>query len=121
MEFIGYFKGHTEAVEGLSKSGNPWREMTGVFETVDKYPKTVAVSCKNAMVETLAKCVKGKLYRVRFDVESRSWKGKDGNSPEKWFTEAKAWGIQLEVPAATPGVHDGVQTVPATDNDDLPY
>lgn len=127
MELLGHFKGHTEAQEGTSRNGNAWRKVVAVFETVDKYPVDVAVTCMNNMCETAVKCIKGKLYRVRFDIESRPWTDpKTGQ--EKWFTDAKAWGIQLEVPAAVPGVHDGVQTVPATEpaqqdngKDDLPF
>lgn len=123
MEMLAYFKGHTDAEEGVSKQGNAWRKVTAIFETVEHFPKTIAVTGLNAMCETILQCIPGKLYRVRFDVESRSWTGNDGK--EKWFTDCKAWGIALEVPAATPGVQDLPQTVPATPKqdtfNDLPF
>ena len=113
MEMLAIYKGHTDAEEGVAKSsGNAWRKVTAIFETVEHFPKTIAVTGLNAMCETILQCVPGKLYRVRFDVESRSWTGNDGK--EKWFTDCKAWGIALEVPAATPGVQAQPQTVPAT-------
>lgn len=123
MEMLAIFKGHTDAEEGVSKNGNPWRKVTAIFETVEHFPKTIAVTGLNAMCETILQCVPGKLYRVRFDVESRSWTGSDGK--EKWFTDCKAWGIALEVPAATPGIQAQPQSVPATPKqdtfNDLPF
>ncbi len=123
MEMLAIFKGHTDAEEGVSKQGNAWRKVTAIFETVEHFPKTIAVTGLNAMCETILQCIPGKLYRVRFDVESRSWTGNDGK--EKWFTDCKAWGIALEVPASTPGVNAQPQTVPATPKqdtfNDLPF
>ena len=123
MEMLAYFKGHTDAEEGVSKQGNAWRKVTAIFETVEHFPKTIAVTGLNAMCETILQCIPGKLYRVRFDVESRSWTGNDGK--EKWFTDCKAWGIALEVPAAVPGVQAQPQSVPFTPkqetNGDLPF
>lgn len=123
MEMLAYFKGHTDAEEGVSKQGNSWRKVTAIFETIEHFPKTIAVTGLNAMCETILQCIPGKLYRVRFDVESRSWTGNDGK--EKWFTDCKAWGIALEVPAATPGVQSQPQSVPATPKqdtfNDLPF
>ena len=124
MEMLAIYKGHTDAEEGVAKSsGNAWRKVTAIFETVEHFPKTIAVTGLNAMCETILQCIPGKLYRVRFDVESRPWTGSDGK--EKWFTDCNAWGISLEVPAAAPGVHAQPQSVPATPkqetNGDLPF
>ena len=123
MEMLAIFKGHTDAEEGVSKNGNPWRKVTAIFETIEHFPKTIAVTGLNAMCETILQCIPGKLYRVRFDVESRNWNdpktGKD-----KWFTDCKAWGIALEVPTAAPGVTDQTKTVQPKDDEplgDLPF
>lgn len=132
MEMLAIFKGHTDADEGVSKNGNAWRKVTAIFETIEHYPKTIAVVCMNAMCETALQCKQGKLYRVRFDVESRSWTDPKTNQ-EKWFTDCKCWGIADEVPAAKPGVQaqpQGTATAPAraasqqheeNPNDDLPF
>lgn len=104
MEMLAIYKGHTDALEGVSQStGNAWRKVTAIFETIEHYPKTIAVTAMNAMCETVFQCQPGKLYRVRFDVESRSWTDPKTNQ-EKWFTDCKCWGIAAEVPAAAPGV-----------------
>lgn len=125
MEMLAIYKGHSDAVEGVSQSsGNAWRKVSAIFETIEHYPKTIAVTAMNAMCETVFMCIPGKLYRVRFDVESRSWTDPKTNQ-EKWFTDCKCWSIAEEVPAATPGVHAQPQSVPASPkqetNDDLPF
>lgn len=133
MEMLAIYKGHSDAVEGVSQStGNAWRKVTAIFETIEHYPKTIAVVCMNALCETVFQCVPGKLYRVRFDIESRSWTDPKTNQ-EKWFTDCKCWGIAEEVPAAKPGVQaqpQGTSTAPAraasqqqeeNPNDDLPF
>ena len=134
------FKGHTEAIEGVAKStGNPWRKVTGIFETVEHFPKTIAVTGLNAVCEDILKCQKGKLYLVDFDIESRSWTDPKTNV-EKWFTDAKAWKVSPAVPAAVPGVQAQPKAVAVGDmanfdkpippltpngesdnNDDLPF
>ena len=132
------FKGHTEAVEGVAKAtGNPWRKVTGIFETVEHFPKTIAVTGLNAVCEDILKCQKGKLYIVDFDIESRSWTDPKTNV-EKWFTDAKAWKVSPAVPAAVQGVQTQPQAVavgdmanfdkpippldaPNDNNDDLPF
>lgn len=115
MEVLAYYKGHTEAQEGTSKQGNAWRKVTGIFETVEHYPRTLAISFLNAMCETCLQATQGKLYRIRFDIESREYNG-------KYYTDLKGWGLALEVEAAKPGVQTETPTVPVTPkNDDLPF
>ena len=127
MEMLAIYKGHSEAVEGVSQStGNAWRKVTAIFETIEHYPKTIAVVCMNAMCETALQCKPGKLYRVRFDIESRSWTDPKTNQ-EKWFTDCKCWGIAEEVPGvqaqpqgtATAPVRAASQQQEEDPNDDL--
>ena len=50
MEMLAIYKGHTDAEEGVAKSsGNAWRKVTAIFETVEHFPKTIAVTGLNAM------------------------------------------------------------------------
>ena len=109
-----YFKGHTDATEGVSKSGNAWRKVTGIFETVEHFPKTIAVTGLNAICEDILKCKPGKLYIVDFDIESRSWTDPKTNV-EKWFTDAKAWKVTPAVQAVAPGIQPGQRAIPAGD------
>lgn len=117
MEMLAYYKGHDNTQEGVSsRTGNAWRKVTAIFETIEHYPKTIAVTAFNNMCETVYQCQPGKLYRVRFDVESRSWTD-PSTKQERWFTDCKCWGIAEEVPAARPGIQQqpqGVSAQPAT-------
>ena len=109
------YKGHTDAVEGVAKStGNPWRKVVGIFETVEHFPKTIAITGMNSVCEDILNCKPGKLYIVDFDVESRSWTDPKTNV-EKWFTDAKAWKVTPAVQAAAPGVQAHPQAVPSFD------
>ena len=114
-----YFKGHTDATEGVAKSGNAWRKVTGIFETVEHFPKTIAVTGLNSVCEDILNCRQGGLYLVDFDIESRSWTDPKTNV-EKWFTDAKAWRIQPAAPAAVPGVQAQPKAVPVNDNFEKP-
>lgn len=109
-----YFKGHTDATEGVSKSGNAWRKVTGIFETVEHFPKTIAVTGLNAICEDILNCKPGRLYIVDFDIESRSWTDPKTNV-EKWFTDAKAWKVTPAVQAVAPGIQPGQRAIPAGD------
>lgn len=110
-----YFKGHTDATEGVAKStGNAWRKVTGIFETVEHFPKTIAVTGLNSVCEDILNCQQGKLYIVDFDIESRSWTDPKTNV-EKWFTDAKAWRVQPAVQASVPGIQAQPQAVPSFD------
>lgn len=93
MKITARFMGHTEAEEGVSaSSGNAWRKITAIFETIEDMPKTMAFTVMNSTCERVATLVKGSIYEVNFDLRSRSWTDpKTGRT--KWFTDAKAWGI----------------------------
>lgn len=109
------YKGHTDAQEGVAKTtGNPWRKVTGIFETVEHFPKTIAITGMNSVCEDILNCKQGKLYIVDFDIESRSWTDPKTNV-EKWFTDAKAWKVTPAVQAAVPGVQAQPQAVPSFD------
>lgn len=78
-----------DAKEGVNKQGNAWRKVTAAFETSDHYPKTVAVTCFNAMCETVTAYTPGAMLNVTFDIESRRWQDpKTGDV--RYFTEATA-------------------------------
>lgn len=107
------YKGHTDAIEGVSQStGNAWRKVTGIFQTVEHYSKDIAIVGMNSVANDILNCERGKLYLVDFDVESRSWTDPKTNV-EKWFTDAKAWRIQPAVQASAPGVQAQPQAIPA--------
>ena len=108
------YKCHTDATEGVSKAGNAWRKVTGIFQTVEHFPKDIAVTGMNSVCEDILKCEHGKLYLVDFDVESRSWTDPKTNA-EKWFTDCKACRIQPAVQASAPGIQQQPKAIPAND------
>ena len=120
------YKGHTDATEGVAKStGNAWRKVTGIFQTVEHFPKDIAVVGMNSVCEDILKCEQGKLYLVDFDIESRPWTDPKTNA-EKWFTDCKAWRIQPAVQASAPGIQQQPKAVPIQDTPaeplgDLPF
>ena len=114
MELTAIYKGHTEAVEGVSKSGNSYRKMTAIFETMGDRPKTIAFQAMNATCETVLTLVTGRAYRVSFDVESREYNG-------KWYTDARTWAFNaVEQQAQQPKTFDPLPPI-GTDSNDLPF
>lgn len=87
MEFVGIFVGKTNIESGRTDSGQDWQKTTAVFETIEQYPKKVAVSCINKMVVTASCCKKGTLYRVKLDADSHEYQG-------RYYTELRAWSIK---------------------------
>lgn len=118
MELTAIYKGHTEAVEGVSKQGNSYRKMTAIFETIGDHPKTIAFNTMNSTCETVATLVAGRIYRVSFDVESREFNG-------KWYTDARAWAFRSpdEQPTPAPQAKPQQQPVQSTmfAGNDLPF
>lgn len=87
MEFVGIFVGKTNIEKGRTDSGQDWQKTTALFETIEQYPKKVAVSCINKMVLTASCCKKGTLYRVKLDADSHEYQG-------RYYTELRAWSIK---------------------------
>lgn len=135
------------AQSGTSKSsGKQWLKQEFVGETDEQYPKNVCVTVFNPDDHLQVPLV-GDLVKVSFDIESRSWTGRDG--VERWSTEIKAWKIEQagQTPAPTQSGPDATFTrvippeppvnpaqyqvpqapqppvapVPAPDEDDLPF
>ena len=104
MKLLAIYRGHTEAEEGVSKTtGNPWRKMNAIFETVEERPKQVAFVVMNSTCDRVAALVPGTRYEVNFDLNSREYNG-------KWYTDAKAWGIyEIETQQQQPVQQQSIQ------------
>lgn len=92
MEITATYIRHSEVTEGTSASGNAWRKVNAIFETLGDYPKTIAFSALNSTVERVLQLQSGRTYKVSFDLTSREYNG-------KWYTDAKAWAINEPEPA----------------------
>lgn len=108
----------TNAQEGVSKAGNPWRKVTAVFETTGHYPKRIAITCFNAMCEQVALYSPGAFLNVGFDVESRDWTNPAGET--KWFTECTARSIVPAVDTAQTPPHWDKPVPPLAGQDEAP-
>lgn len=94
------YKGHSDITEGVSQSGNAWRKVTGIFETVGDYPRTIAVTAMNANCQRVLELKPGKVYEVNFDIKSREFNG-------KWYTDVNAWAINdIDVEVGGPRIPD---------------
>lgn len=94
------YKERTGITEGVSQSGNAWRKVTGIFETVGDYPRTIAVTAMNANCQRVLELQPGKVYEVNFDIKSREFNG-------KWYTDVNAWAINdIDVEVGGPRIPD---------------
>lgn len=73
---------------GVSKAGNTWEKATVVIETLDQYPKTIAMSNMKRAQE-LASIPVGATAVFDIGIESREYNG-------RWYTEVTCWGWTAE-------------------------
>lgn len=73
---------------GVSKAGNTWEKATVVIETLDQYPKTIAMSNMKRAQE-LASIPVGTTAIFDIGIESREYNG-------RWYTEVTCWGWTVE-------------------------
>ena len=73
---------------GTSKAGNNWRKQEYILETFDQYPRKVLFSFFNNAIDQYP-LQPGEDVIVSFDLESRSFIGRDG--VERWSTDVRAW------------------------------
>jgi hypothetical protein len=110
------------AQTGTGKNG-VWKKQEFVVETDGQYPKKVCISAWGDKADP-AVLVPGRMLKIDFDLESREYNG-------RWYTEAKAWKIELADGNASGGGYVGGNT-PQTppdqihpefkgDVDDLPF
>lgn len=75
---------------GTSKAGNPWVKQDFIVETLDgQFTKKVCFTLFGAdKVGELKKYTPGDQLKVSFNLESREYNN-------RWYTEARAWRIEL--------------------------
>lgn len=72
---------------GEGKNG-PWRKQEVIVETEGKFPKKICITCWGDMAENELLKETGKTLIFNVDIESREYNG-------RWFTDIKAWRIDL--------------------------
>lgn len=133
---------------GTSSSGNAWRSLTFIGETLDQYPKKICFSMFTDKITQYAHLLTiGSVLNVSFDISANSFKGRDG--VERWGNNVNVWQIKAAdtaapVPEASasgfttsgasatssapsrnayqdPQPPRAAQPVPQAQNDDLPF
>lgn len=109
---------------GMGKNGE-WKKQDVIVETDGQYPKKVCISIWGDKASEAILQV-GNVLDISFDVESREYNG-------RWYTDVKAWKVDLAVPAAggysqaqsVPDFSQGQASIPPADfgdsADDLPF
>lgn len=87
MDIQGKIIKKLPSLSGAGKNGT-WRKQEFVLETMDQYPKKLALEVWNDDVRTLENFSEGNIVKVNFNVESREFEG-------KWYTQCRAWKISL--------------------------
>lgn len=95
---------------GVGKnSGKQWSSQMFIGETMDQYPKKVACSIFNPGQNVATPNV-GDMVTASFDLDSRSFTGKDG--VERWSTDIRIWKLAPYDPTANVPGFATQQTAP---------
>lgn len=73
---------------GTSQRGNAWRKQEYVMETFDRFPRKIFFGFFGDAIDQYPLAI-GDDIRLSFDLESRSYIGRDG--VERWSTDVRAW------------------------------
>lgn len=88
MELTGIILKKLPVQSGESANG-PWQRQEFIVQTEDQYPKTVCFSLWGKSVDDLNRYSENDRVKVFFDVSSREYN-------ERWYTDLRAWRIQVE-------------------------
>jgi len=102
---------------GQGKNGE-WKKQDIIVETSGQYPKKICISVWGDKIDS-QKLKPGNVLKVDFDVESREY-----NS--RWYTDVKAWKIEVEGRTDDDNAPSQEYTPPTVDmsaqsEDDLPF
>ena len=83
----------TPIESGVSTNGKAWKRCTALFETVEHYPKNVAVTFLGDLADVISRYKPGHLLKVKMDAESHEHQG-------RYYTELRAWNVRpaYEIP-----------------------
>ncbi len=70
------------------RTGNAWRKQEYVMETYDRFPRKIFFGFFGDAIDQYPLAV-GDDINLSFDLESRSYVGRDG--VERWSTDVRAW------------------------------
>ncbi len=123
LDIIGKIIQVMPETNGQSKAGKPWSKQEFVIETMEQYPRKVCMSVMNDKVQELKKFAAGHEIKASLNIESREYNG-------RWYTDIRAWKIELNGPASSssaPAVGETFHADPEPQftsdsaTDDLPF
>lgn len=112
MDIIGKVIQILPLQEGTSsRTGNPWAIKTFILETLENYPRKVAIEIFGSQRIQDNPCEVDQVVTVSFDLESREFNG-------RWYTSVRAWrvqqgAVQNAVPASSITPQGGAAPAPA--------
>ncbi len=97
---------------GTGKNGE-WKKQDIIVETEGQFPKKICVSIWGDKINPGQLQIGNKLV-IDFDIESRDYKG-------KWYTDIKAWKIEVIEAEYAPVVHTQQNHITANEDDIIPF
>ena len=100
---------------GTGKNGD-WKKQDIIVETDGQYPKKVCISIWGDKINE-GQLQIGNLLQIDFDIESREYNN-------KWYTDIKAWKIELAVTSTQKKPDNEVNTVDSilnSEDEGLPF
>jgi Domain of unknown function (DUF3127) len=87
LELIGTLTNVLPEQSGQGKNGT-WVKQEFVIETHDTYPKKICITAWGNQTNELKQFAIGDVLKASVNIESREYNG-------KWYTDIKAWRIEL--------------------------
>lgn len=79
--------GKLDVENGTTKAGKPWKKQTIIVEETDsQYPKSVAITVWNDMVDKVSERAIGDHINCAIRIESREYNG-------RWYTDVSSYAI----------------------------
>ena len=97
MQLTAVFISCTEVQQGVSQNGKPWSKIIAMFETIERFPKQVAVNFNGDHIGEVQQLRKGELIEVNLDAQSREFEG-------KFYTDLWGWGVKKKYDTPAPAL-----------------
>lgn len=86
LEIVGKIVQFLPEVSGEGQNG-PWKKREVIIETLEQYPKKIALSCWNERVDDINKIKEGATIKAYISISSREYN-------ERWYTDVRAWRLE---------------------------
>ncbi len=117
MEIKGKITSIEPITRGVSKAGKDWQKQLFVIETMEQYPRKVAIEVMNAKVDDFGSYKVGHEITCGINIESREYNGKYYTTVQAWKLAGSSNNSQSEEPFNSS--HEPTNGDSSTD--DLPF